>query len=45
MDGDYRLPTGIAEQVQQRGSACFAGKHPFDIDLHNADFFQKVTRP
>ena len=41
MDGDYRLPEGIGRLVQERAEAYFVGKDPFDIELHNAEFFQK----
>jgi D-galactarolactone cycloisomerase len=41
VDGDYRLPEGIGAEVQQRAEAYFVGKDPFDIALHNAEFFQK----
>ena len=45
MDGDYRLPAGIAKTVQQRAEAYFIGKDPFDIEMHNAEFFQKQESP
>ena len=41
MDGDYKLPAGIGAEVQQRAEAYFVGKDPFDIEIHNAEFFQK----
>jgi len=41
MDGDYKLPAGIGEEVQKRAEAYFAGKDPFQIEAHNAEFFQK----
>ena len=45
MDGDYKLPAGIAKEVQQRAEAYFTGKDPFDIEVHNAEFFQKQKAP
>ena len=45
MDGDYRLPEGIGRLVQERAEAYFVGKDPFDIELHNAEFFQKQKAP
>ena len=45
MDGDYQLPAGIARTVQQRAEAYFVGKDPFDIELHNAEFFPKQQAP
>jgi D-galactarolactone cycloisomerase len=45
MDGDYQLPSGIARQVQERAAAYFLGKDPFDIEVHNAAFFQTVKLP
>jgi L-alanine-DL-glutamate epimerase-like enolase superfamily enzyme len=45
MDGDYKLPAGIAAEVQKRAAAYFVGKDPFEIDLHNAEFFQKQKSP
>ncbi len=40
MDGDYKLPAGIAKMVRERAEAYFVGKDPFDIEAHNAEFFQ-----
>jgi L-alanine-DL-glutamate epimerase-like enolase superfamily enzyme len=45
MDGDYRLPEGIGRTVQERAEAYFIGKDPLDIELHNAQFFQKQKSP
>jgi L-alanine-DL-glutamate epimerase-like enolase superfamily enzyme len=45
MDGDYRLPERIGRIVQERAEAYFLGKDPFDIELHNAQFFQKQKAP
>jgi L-alanine-DL-glutamate epimerase-like enolase superfamily enzyme len=45
MDGDYKLPAGIAAEVQQRAEAYFIGKDPFDVETHNQQFFQKVKSP
>lgn len=45
MDGDYQLRAGIAREVQQRTEAYFTGKDPFDIEAHNAAFFQKQRAP
>jgi D-galactarolactone cycloisomerase len=45
MDGDYKLPAGIAKTVQERAEAYFVGKDPFDIEAHNAEFFQKQKGP
>ena len=45
MDGDYRLPEGIGSIVQERAEAYFVGKDPMDIELHNAQFFQKQKAP
>lgn len=42
MDGEYKLPAGIARDVQSRAEAYFIGKDPFDIQLHDQQFFQKV---
>lgn len=41
MDGEYKLPAGIAAAVRERAEAYFIGKDPFDIELHNREFFQK----
>jgi D-galactarolactone cycloisomerase len=40
MDGEYRLPAGIAATVEQN-AAWFVGRDPFEIEAHNAEFFQK----
>jgi len=45
MDGDYKLPAGIAAEVQRRAEAYFVGKDPFDLAVHNAQFFQKEQAP
>ena len=45
MDGDYKLPAGIGRTVQERAEAYFVGKDPFDVELHNAEFFQKQKAP
>jgi D-galactarolactone cycloisomerase len=45
MDGDYKLPAGIGGDVQRRAEAYFMGKDPFDIAIHNAEFFQKEKAP
>lgn len=45
MDGDYQLRPGIGREVQQRAEAYFIGKDPFDIEVHNAGFFQKQKAP
>ena len=45
MDGDYKLPAGIAVEVQRRAEAYFVGKDPFDLAIHNAQFFQKEKAP
>jgi len=45
MDGDYQLPAGIGREVQQRAEAYFAGQDPFEIEVHNARFFQKQKAP
>jgi D-galactarolactone cycloisomerase len=45
MDGDYKLPGGIARTIQERAEAYFIGKDPFDIEAHNAEFFQKQRAP
>jgi len=42
MDGDYKLPAGIGRTVQELAESYFVGKDPFDIELHNAEFFQKT---
>ena len=44
VDGEYQLPKGIGADIQSRAEAYFIGKDPFDIDRHNADFFQKQPR-
>jgi L-alanine-DL-glutamate epimerase-like enolase superfamily enzyme len=45
VDGDYKLPAGIAREVQSRAEAYFVGKDPFEIEVHNRDFFQKQKAP
>jgi L-alanine-DL-glutamate epimerase-like enolase superfamily enzyme len=42
MDGDYKLPKGIAAEVLKHAEAYFIGKDPFDVQLHDVQFFQKV---
>ncbi|HET8547920.1 MAG TPA: mandelate racemase/muconate lactonizing enzyme family protein [Bryobacteraceae bacterium] len=44
VDGEYRLPKGIGADIQSRAEAYFVGKDPFDIERHNAEFFQKQPR-
>ena len=45
MDGDYKLRSGIAKEVQQRAESYFVGKDPFELEVHNRDFFQKQRAP
>lgn len=45
MDGDYQLRPGIAAEVQRHAEAYFIGKDPFDLEVHNAQFFQRVKSP
>jgi D-galactarolactone cycloisomerase len=45
MDGDYQLPSGIAKTIQEPAAAYFLGKDPFDLELHNQEFFQKTKLP
>jgi L-alanine-DL-glutamate epimerase-like enolase superfamily enzyme len=45
MDGEYKLPAGIAREVQTRAEAYFIGRDPFDVQLHDVEFFQKVKSP
>jgi L-alanine-DL-glutamate epimerase-like enolase superfamily enzyme len=45
MDGDGTLREGIGREVQQRAEAYFVGKDPFEIEVHNAEFFQKQKAP
>jgi L-alanine-DL-glutamate epimerase-like enolase superfamily enzyme len=45
MDGDYQLPAGTGREVQQRAEAYFVGKDPFEIEVHNTQFFQKQKGP
>jgi L-alanine-DL-glutamate epimerase-like enolase superfamily enzyme len=45
MDGDYRLREGIGRIVQEWAEQYFVGKDPFDIELHNAEFFRKHKSP
>ncbi len=42
MDGDYKLPQGIAAEVLRHAEPYFTGKDPFDTALHDVEFFQKV---
>ncbi len=44
MDGDEELPAGIAETVRQKAE-YFIGKDPFELEVHNRDFFQKEKAP
>ncbi|MDZ4802493.1 MAG: mandelate racemase/muconate lactonizing enzyme family protein [Bryobacteraceae bacterium] len=41
VDGDYKLSDGIGREVQSRAEAYFIGKDPFEIEVHNREFFQK----
>lgn len=45
MDGDYKLPAGIAATVRERAEAYFLGKNVLDVQLHDQEFFQKVKAP
>ncbi|MBS1825505.1 MAG: hypothetical protein JST93_09310 [Acidobacteria bacterium] len=45
MDGDYKLPKGIAAEALKHAEPYFIGKDPFDVALHDAQFFQKVKAP
>ncbi len=45
MDGDYKLPAGIGAEVQRHAESYFIGKDPFDVEVHNQQFFQKVKAP
>ena len=45
MDGEYKLPAGVGQTVRERAEAYFVGKDPFDIEAHNAAFFQKQKSP
>lgn len=45
MDGEGVLPAGIGKEIQQRAEAYFIGKDPFEIEVHNAAFFQKQKSP
>lgn len=40
MDGDYSLPENYGADVDRRAQ-YFVGKDPFEIEVHNRDFFQK----
>jgi D-galactarolactone cycloisomerase len=42
-DGEYKLPPGIAREVQSRAEAYFIGKDPFEIEVHSRDFFQQKS--
>ena len=44
MDGDYQLPQGIGETVRRKAE-YFIGKDPFELEIHNRDFFQKEKAP
>lgn len=41
MDGEYQLPAGIGAEVQQHAEAYFIGKDPFELEVHQAEFFAK----
>jgi L-alanine-DL-glutamate epimerase-like enolase superfamily enzyme len=45
IDGDYSLRKGIGKIVQEWAEPYFVGKDPFDIELHNAEFFRKHKSP
>src|SRR3954452_15837544 len=45
MDGEGVLPQGIGRDIQERAEAYFIGKDPFEIEVHNAAFFQKQKSP
>jgi L-alanine-DL-glutamate epimerase-like enolase superfamily enzyme len=45
MDGDYSLRDGIGRIVQEAAESYFIGKDPFDIELHQAQFFRKRQAP
>jgi L-alanine-DL-glutamate epimerase-like enolase superfamily enzyme len=45
VDGDYKLPAGIGQEVQGHAEAYFSGKDPFEIEAHNREFFQKQKAP
>jgi len=45
MDGDYKLRAGTGGEVQERAAAYFTGKDPFEIEIHNAAFFQRQKAP
>jgi D-galactarolactone cycloisomerase len=40
MDGEEVLPAGIGDIVQKKAE-YFIGKDPFELEIHNRDFFQK----
>jgi D-galactarolactone cycloisomerase len=44
MDGDYQMPAGTAETVRQKAE-YFIGKDPFQLEVHNREFFQKEKAP
>jgi L-alanine-DL-glutamate epimerase-like enolase superfamily enzyme len=44
MDGDQVLPAGIAKTVEEHAQ-YFIGKDPFELEVHNREFFQKVKAP
>jgi len=41
MDGDYRLPEGIAREVQTAAQAYLTGKDPFELEVHWREFFRR----
>ncbi|MFN0166795.1 MAG: mandelate racemase/muconate lactonizing enzyme family protein [Bryobacteraceae bacterium] len=45
MDGDYKLRKGIAATVQEHAEPYFLGKNPFETEVHNSQFFEKVKAP
>src|ERR1017187_4570221 len=45
MDGNHKLPPGIGAEVQRLAEAYFVGKDPFDLAIHNAEFFEKQKAP
>lgn len=45
VDGDYRLPEGIGAEVQGRAEAYFIGEDPFEIGVHQVEFFERQSAP
>lgn len=41
MDGDYKLPAGTGAEVQKHAEEYFIGRDPFDIGIHDTEFFNK----